>query len=98
MKIIITENQNALIRRYQMVKDEVHNQMGISNPCYYNDYFDFDRYKRDIINSSVNEVVGDLGIDEKVLDTFKDEMLNELIGIIRRYYNKFIKDNCRQRW
>ena len=81
-----------------MVKDEVHSQMGISNPCYYNDYFDFDSYKRDLINSSVNEVVGDLGIDEKVLDTFKDEMLNELIGIIRRYYNKFIKDNCRQRW
>jgi hypothetical protein len=98
MKIIITENQNDLIRRYQLFKDEVYKQMGTSNPCYYNDYFDFDRYKRDMINSSINEVVGDLGIDERILTTFKGELLNELIGIIRRYYNKFLKENCRPRW
>ena len=81
-----------------MVKNEVNKQMDTSNPCYYNDHFDFDKYKRDIINSSINQIFGDLGIDEKVLDTFKGELLNELIGVIRRYYNKFIKDNCRQRW
>ena len=81
-----------------MVKDDVHKQMGTSNPCYYNDHFDFKKYKEDIINSSVNEVVGDLGIDERTLSTFKDKMLNDLIGIIRRHYNKFIKENCRPRW
>jgi hypothetical protein len=32
-----------------MIEDEVYKQMDISNPCYYKDYFDFDRYKRDII-------------------------------------------------
>jgi hypothetical protein len=98
MKIIITENQNSLIRRYQTVKDEALKQMEVSNPCYYNDHFDFDRYKRDIINSSINEVVGDLGIDEKMLSMFRDQMLNDLIGVIRRYYNKFLKENCRPRW
>lgn len=98
MKIIITENQNALIRRYQLIKDEVYKQMEVSNPCYYNDYFDFDRYKRDIIHSSINEVVGDLGIDERTLDVFKNQLLNDLVGIIRRYYNKFLKENCRPRW
>ena len=98
MKIIITENQNSLIRRYQTVKDEALKQMGVSNPCYYNDHFDFDRYKRDIINSSINEVVGDLGIDERSLDHFRNELSSNLNGIIRRYYNKYLKENCRPRW
>ena len=98
MKIIITENQNVLLRRYQVVKDEVLKQMGISNPCYYNDYFDFNKYKSDIIHSSINEIVGDLGIDERSLDHFRNELSSNLNGIIRRYYNKFIKENCRPRW
>jgi L-lysine 2,3-aminomutase len=98
MKIIITENQNVLLRRYQVVKDEVLKQMNISNPCYYNDYFDFNKYKSDIIHSSINEVVGDLGIDERSLDHFRNELSSNLNGIIRRYYNKFIKENCRPRW
>jgi hypothetical protein len=98
MKIIITENQNVLLRRYQVVKDEVLKQMGISNPCYYNDYFDFNKYKSDIIHSSINEIVGDLGIDERSLDHFRNELSSYLNGVIRRYYNKFIKENCRPRW
>ena len=81
-----------------MVKDEIHKQMGFSNPCYYNDYFDFERYKRDMIHSSVNVVAGDLGIDEKVLSTFKGELWNDLNSMIKKYYNKFLKENCRPRW
>ena len=98
MKFIITENQNVLLRRYQVVKDEVLKQMNISNPCYYNDYFDFNKYKSDMIHSSINEVVGDLGIDERSLEHYKGQLLNDLNGIIRRYYNKYLKENCRPRW
>jgi len=98
MKIIITENQQTLLRRYHMIKDQVYKQMNTSNPCYYNDYFDFKKYKEDIINSSVNEVVGDFGIDERELESFKGKLLNNLIGIIRKYYNKYLKDNCNPRW
>ena len=98
MKIIITENQNVLIRRYQLFKDEVYKQMDRSNPCYYNDYFDFEKYKWDIIHSSINEVVGDLGIDERSLEHYKGQLLNDLKGIIRKYYNKYLKENCRSRW
>ena len=98
MKFIITENQNVLLRRYQVVKDEVLKQMNISNPCYYNDYFDFNKYKSDMIHSSINEVVGDLGIDERSLEHYKGQLLNDLKGIIRKYYNKYLKENCRPRW
>ena len=98
MKIIITENQNVLLRRYQLFKDDVLNQMSISNPCYYNDYFDFNKYKSDMIHSSINEVVGDFDIDERSWENFTNTLSNKLNGIIRRYYNKFIKENCRDRW
>ena len=98
MKFIITENQHTLLRRYSMIEDEVYKQMDISNPCYYKDYFDFDRYKRDMINSSVNEVVGDFDINERVWENFSDTLTNKLNGVIRRYYNKVIKENCRDRW
>ena len=98
MKIIITENQHSLLRRYSMIEDEVYKQMNISNPCYYKDYFDFDRYKRDMINSSVNEVVGDFDIDERSWENFTNTLSNKLNGVIRRYYNKVIKENCRDRW
>ena len=96
MKVIITENQIPLLIRH--FKTEVLKQMEVSNPCYYNDHFDFDKYKRDIIHSSINEVVGHMGIDERMFSTFKGQLLNELGGVIRRHYNKFIKENCRPRW
>ena len=98
MKFIITENQQTLLRRYFTIKDEVYKHMNTSHPCYYKDYFDFKKYKEDIINSSVNEIVGDFGIDERELEIFKDKLLNDFTGIIRKYYNNFIKENCRDRW
>ena len=98
MKFIITENQHILLRRYSMIEDEVYNRMNMSDPCYYKDYHDFDRYKRDVINSSVNEIVGDFDIDERVWENFTNTLSNKLNGIIRRYYNKVIKENCRDRW
>ena len=51
-----------------------------------------------MIHSAINEVVGDLGIDERTLEEFKNLLLNDLVGIIRRYYNKFLKEKCRPRW
>jgi hypothetical protein len=51
-----------------------------------------------MIHSSINEVVGDLGIDEKLLDHLRNELSSNLNGVIRKYYNKFIKENCRPRW
>ena len=81
-----------------MIEDEVYKQMNISNPCYYNAYFDFDRYKRDMVNSSVNEVVGDFDIDKRECENLTETLSYKLNGVIRRYYNKFIKENCRDRW
>ena len=83
-----------------MIEDEVYKQMDISNPCYYKDYFDFDRYKRDIIQSSLNNVLDNDGsnVNQRVWENFSDTLTNKLNGVIRRYYNKVIKENCRDRW
>ena len=100
MKIIITENQHTLLRRYHMIKDQVYKQMNISDPCYYNDYFDFDRYKRNILQSSINKIIDDdgLDIDQRVWTDFRNELLYELNGVIKKYYIKYLKENCRPRW
>lgn len=96
MRIIITENQNTLIRRYLKIKNEVYNRMDGSDPCYYNDYHDFDRYKRDVLRAAIDEVTEEDGleIEPRVWTNFRNELLYDLNDIMREYYDRFIMEKC----
>jgi hypothetical protein len=99
MKIIISENQNALLRRYSSIKNEVYNRMDRSDPCYYSAYHDFDRYKRDLINSAIDEVIDEDGLDIDSRDwaNFRNELMYDLTDIIKKFYYDFISEKC-PRW
>jgi len=96
MRIIITENQNTLVRRYLKIKNEVYNRMDGSDPCYYNDYHDFDRYKRDVLRAAIDEVTEEDGleIEPRVWANFRNELLYDLNDIMREYYDRFIMEKC----
>ena len=96
MRIIITENQNTLVRRYLKIKNEVYNRMDGSDPCYYNDYHNFDRYKRDVLRAAIDEVTEEDGleIEPRVWTNFRNELLYDLNDIMREYYDRFIMEKC----
>lgn len=96
MRIIITENQNTLVRRYLKIKNEVYNRMDGSDPCYYNNYHDFDRYKRDVLRAAIDEVTEEDGleIEPRVWTNFRNELLYDLNDIMREYYDRFIMEKC----
>jgi hypothetical protein len=96
MRIIITENQNTLVRRYLKIKNEVYNRMDGSDPCYYNDYHNFDKYKRDVLRAAIDEVTEEDGleIEPRVWANFRNELLYDLNDIMREYYDRFIMEKC----
>jgi hypothetical protein len=96
MRIIITENQNTLVRRYLKIKNEVYNRMDGSDPCYYNDYHNFDTYKRDVLRAAIDEVTEEDGleIEPRVWTNFRNELLYDLNDIMREYYDIFIMEKC----
>lgn len=96
MKIIITENQNKLTRRYFQIKNEVHNRMDGSNPCYYRDYHDFDRYKRDVLKAAIDEITDEerLEIDPRSWANFRNELSYMLNDEMKEFYDKSIKERC----
>ena len=98
MKIIITENQNTLVRRYLKIKNEVYNRMDGSNPCYYRDYHDFDKYKRDVLRSAIDNVTDEEGleIEPRSWVNFRNEISYMLNDEMMEYYNKEIKKRCPQ--
>lgn len=94
MKIIITENQNALARRYLKIIYEVYNRMNESSPCCY--YHEFENYKRDLISSSIANVVEEdsLEINPRSWTNLRNELLYILNDEIKEFYDKYIKENC----
>ena len=96
MKIIITENQNTLLRRLLKIKDEVHNRMNRSNPCYYRDYHNFDKYKRDVLRGAIEEVIEEEGleIDPRSWVNFRNEIFYMLNDEMKEFYDKEIKERC----
>jgi hypothetical protein len=96
MRIIITENQNTLVRRYLKIKNEVYNRMDGSDPCYYNDYDNFDKYKRDVLRAAIDEVTEEDGleIEPREWTNFRNELLYDLNDIMREYYDRFIMEKC----
>jgi hypothetical protein len=96
MRIIITENQNTLVRRYLKIKNEVYNRMDGSDPCYYNDYHNFDKYKRDVLRVAIDEVTEEDGleIEPREWTNFRNELLYDLNDIMREYYDRFIMEKC----
>lgn len=96
MKIIVTENQNSLARRYLKIINEVYNRMEFSNPCYYRDYHEFDKYKRDLIRSAIDNVVEEdsLEINPRLWTNLRNELLYILNDEIKEFYDKYIKENC----
>jgi hypothetical protein len=96
MRIIITENQNTLVRRYLKIKNEVYNRMDGSDPCYYNDYHNFDKYKRDVLRAAIDEVTEEDGleIEPREWTNFRNELLYDLNDIMREYYDRFIMEKC----
>jgi hypothetical protein len=99
MEIIISENQNSLLRRYSTIKNEVYNRMDGSDPCYYSSYHDFDRYKRDVLNAAIDQVIEEdgLDIDTRVWADFRNKLLYDLNDIIKDFYYDFISEKC-PRW
>ena len=67
-----------------------------SDPCYYNDYHDFDRYKRDVLRAAIDEVTEEDGleIEPRVWANFRNELLYDLNDIMREYYDRFIMEKC----
>ena len=96
MKIIITENQNILLRRFFKIKNEVYNRMDASNPCYYKNYHDFDKYKRDVLKSAIDEVADEEGleIEPRLWTNFRNELYYTLNDEMKVVYNNYIKEYC----
>ena len=96
MKIIITENQNSLVRRYHKIRNEVHNRMDGSNPCYYRDYHNFDKFKRDVLKSAIDEITDEerLEIDPRSWANFRNELSYMLNDEMKEFYDKEIKERC----
>ena len=53
-----------------------------------------------LMQSTINKIIDDdgLDIDQRVWTDFRNELLYELNGVIKKYYNKYLKENCRPRW
>lgn len=67
-----------------------------SNPCYYRDYHDFDKYKRDVLRSAIDNVTDEEGleIEPRLWTNFRNEISYMLNNEMMEFYNKFIKENC----
>jgi hypothetical protein len=96
MKIIITENQNVLLRRYEQIKDEVYNRLHESEPCYYRDYHNYDTYKRDVLKAAIDHIIkkDKLEIDSRLWTNFRNGLMYEFTYIIEYHYNNYIKEHC----
>ena len=96
MKIILTENQNKLTRRYFQIKNEVYNRMDRSNPCYYMAYHNFDKFKRDVLKSAIDEVTDEerLEIDPRSWANFRNELSYMLNDEMKVFYDNEINERC----
>ena len=96
MKIIITENQNILTRRYFQIKNEVYNRMDGSNPCYYRAYHNFDKFKRDVLKAAIDEVTEEerLEIDPRSWANFRNELSYMLNDEMKVFYDNEINKRC----
>ena len=96
MKIIITENQNTLLRRVLKIKDFVYKRMNRSNPCYYRDYHNFDKFKRDVLKSAIDEITDEerLEIDSRSWANFRNELSYMLNDEMKEFYDKEINERC----
>ena len=99
MKIIITEDQNILLRRYEQIKNEVYNVMDGKDPCWYQAYENFDRFLRSTLSDAINEVLynnHNMTVEPRIWTNFRNELMYELGDEIKDYYNKFIEKECPQ--
>lgn len=97
MRIIITEDQNVLLRRYAQIKNEVYNVMGGKDPCWYHTYENFDRFIRSTLSDAINEVLysdHNMTVEPRIWTNFRNELLYDLGDEIRDYYDKFIEKEC----
>ena len=99
MKILITENQNVLARRYFKIKNEVYNRMDGSDPCYYSAYHNLDKYQRDLLKAAIDDVTEEEGLefDSREWADIRNELLHELYDDMKDFYYKFIMEKC-PRW
>lgn len=67
-----------------------------SNPCYYRDYHDFDKYKRDVLKAAIDEVTEEerLEIDPRLWTNFRNELSYMLNDEMKEFYDKSIKERC----
>jgi hypothetical protein len=99
MKIIITEDQNALLRRFERIKNEVYINMEARDPCYYAAYEGFDKFLRDVLRTAINDVLyydNNMTVEPRIWTNFRNELMYVLGDEINDYYNKFIEKECPQ--
>ena len=97
MKIIITEDQNALLRRYAQIKNEISNVMDGDNPCWYQRHESFDSFIRSVLSNAINNVLYDdhnMTVEPRLWSNFRNELMYVLGDEIKDYYNKFIEKEC----
>jgi hypothetical protein len=97
MKIIITEDQNALLRRFGKIKDEVYIEMDGRDPCFYAAHQNFDKFVRDVLRNAINEVLyhdNNITVDPRIWTDFRNELVYVLGDMIKSHYNKIINEQC----
>ena len=67
-----------------------------SNPCYYRDYHNFDKFKRDVLKSAIDEITDEerLEIDPRSWANFRNELSYMLNDEIKVFYDKEINKRC----
>ena len=67
-----------------------------SNPCYYRDYHNFDKYKRDVLRAAIDYVTDEerLEIDPRSWANFRNEISDMLNDEMKEFYDKEINERC----
>jgi hexokinase len=67
-----------------------------SNPCYYRDYHNFDKFKRDVLKSAIDEITDEerLEIDPRSWANFRNELSYMLNDEMKVFYDNEINKRC----
>jgi hexokinase len=67
-----------------------------SNPCYYRAYHNFDKFKRDVLKSAIDEVTEEerLEIDPRSWANFRNELSYMLNDEMKVFYDNEINKRC----